>query len=363
MKSIFDNDNFKARCKIKEKRRKAMIIHPGAFGDCILTLHLCDFLKRHMEIDVIDFVGNTDHIALFPGRTSVDKTRSINSYDFSKLFVPAQDFDPCENQKFVSDLAGYDWIFNFLGERGDDFEQNLIASLYLTTSGDVVTLDASAPADYSHHISQFHIDDFVNEKHAAIEAFTAQEDWTFDFEKPTVNVREVDRNKGLEILQNKFSNSCATAIIAPGSGGRGKCWHIENYKKLSRDLLANGSSNVLFVLGPVELEVMKKTEIEKLSEIAPVFFSVDTISFTQLLSSCDLFIGNDSGPAHLAAAIGLPTISIFGKTNPARYRPMGPNTVVIQGENAAFESRCDKSVAELSDAANSILKNSKPQSK
>jgi ADP-heptose:LPS heptosyltransferase len=48
-----------------------------------------------------------------------------------------------------------------------------------------------------------------------------------------------------------------------------------------------------------------------------------------LLSLCDGFIGNDSGCMHLAGALGIPTVAIFGSTNPVRTGPMGPKTRVI----------------------------------
>jgi ADP-heptose:LPS heptosyltransferase len=48
------------------------------------------------------------------------------------------------------------------------------------------------------------------------------------------------------------------------------------------------------------------------------------------LERCDLFIGNDSGPAHVAAAVGTPTIAIFGSAVSAWYRPLGAHHRVIQ---------------------------------
>ena len=48
-----------------------------------------------------------------------------------------------------------------------------------------------------------------------------------------------------------------------------------------------------------------------------------------LLSLCDGFAGNDSGAMHLAAAVGIPTVGIFGSTNPARTGPQGPRAIVI----------------------------------
>ena len=58
----------------------------------------------------------------------------------------------------------------------------------------------------------------------------------------------------------------------------------------------------------------------------------------QILSSADVFVGNDSGITHLAAAIGTETIALFGPTDSAVYRPLGPGVSVIEDKNPAFVS-------------------------
>ncbi len=354
--SIFDDGNITARCKSQEKKHKAMLIHPGALGDCILTLHLCDFIKSHMRIDVLDYVGNIDHIALFPGKTVVDKTRSINSIDFSKLFIDPSEFSPDNEPKLVADLAGYDWIFNFIGDKGGNFEKNLISTLYHTTSGDVVTLGAKPPAEYAHHISKFHIDDLVNEKYAAIEAFTPPEDWKFDFEKPTINLSDSQKANGEKLLHKYLPNTDhPTIIIAPGSGSIEKNWHIDNYKQLALDL-KDKKTNVLFILGPSELERMKPSEIDTLKKIAPTVSSLNTIELTELISNADVFIGNDSGVSHLSGATGISTVAIFGKTNPATYSPIGPKVKIVEQSSSAFAQYSKDAVDELVNITTEVLK-------
>lgn len=354
-KSIFDDSNITARCKSQEKRRKAMIIHPGALGDCILTLHLCNFIKSHMQIDVLDYIGNIDHIALFPGKTIVDKVRSINSIDLSRLFVDSNEFNPENEPKLVANLAGYDWIFSFMGNKGDNFEQNLISTLYQTTSGDVVTLDTKPPSGYAHHISKFHIDDLVNEKYAAIEAFTPPENWTFNFEEPTINLSDSQKSNGSKLLRKYLPNTdLPTIMIAPGSGSIDKNWHLDNYKQLALELIKN-KNNILFILGPSELERMTTVEINALEEIAPTASSLDTIKLTELISNAQAFIGNDSGVTHLSAATGVSTVVIFGKTNPAIYSPVGPDVKIVNQKSNAFERYCKNGVDELVDITTNIL--------
>ncbi len=50
-----------------------------------------------------------------------------------------------------------------------------------------------------------------------------------------------------------------------------------------------------------------------------------------VLSECALYVGNDSGITHLAAGLGVPTVAVFGPTDPAVWRPLGPRVRVVRG--------------------------------
>jgi ADP-heptose:LPS heptosyltransferase len=53
----------------------------------------------------------------------------------------------------------------------------------------------------------------------------------------------------------------------------------------------------------------------------------------------DGFVGNDSGITHLAAAMGVQTLAVFGPTNPAMYRPIGPEVTVFSSSSTAFAKK------------------------
>ena len=55
--------------------------------------------------------------------------------------------------------------------------------------------------------------------------------------------------------------------------------------------------------------------------------------FAAFMTTCNAYLGNDSGPTHLAAALGLPTIALFGPTNPHIWSPRGPNVFIISSSD------------------------------
>ncbi|MDD4890657.1 MAG: glycosyltransferase family 9 protein, partial [Phycisphaerae bacterium] len=115
-----------------------------------------------------------------------------------------------------------------------------------------------------------------------------------------------------------------------GSGGRAKCWPADSFAELARRM--RPQCQPVFVLGPTEYERMGSAVIDGLLD---EFAVVQPASLDHLLydiSSTDVYVGNDSGPTHLAAAMGVPTIALFGPTNPAIWGPRGARVSIIRGD-------------------------------
>lgn len=83
---------------------------------------------------------------------------------------------------------------------------------------------------------------------------------------------------------------------------------------------------VLVILGPAE-EASKAEAMA--GEYAVVVRHLELGQVVPLLARCDLYLGNDSGVTHLAAAIGVRTVALFGPTDPVQWRPRGKSVTVI----------------------------------
>jgi ADP-heptose:LPS heptosyltransferase len=123
----------------------------------------------------------------------------------------------------------------------------------------------------------------------------------------------------------------APIAIHPGSGSREKCWPLDSYLKLIERLRDSGKPCKI-LLGEVELERFTADQICKLESAAAIVRPSTYLDLATELSSSSAFIGNDTGPAHLAAIMGLPTVMLFGPTSPETWRPLGPNASVLQKE-------------------------------
>ena len=111
------------------------------------------------------------------------------------------------------------------------------------------------------------------------------------------------------------------AIISPGAGWGAKCWPPQRYGAAALALQGEGLS-VLVNYGPGE-EALAQAVVEASAGSARAL-ACTIGQLIALTRRARLFIGGDSGPTHLAAALGIPLAAIYGPTNPARNGPYGP---------------------------------------
>lgn len=120
-------------------------------------------------------------------------------------------------------------------------------------------------------------------------------------------------------------------VIHPGSSSLAKCWPTQRFMVLAQRFRRSGLP-VRVVLGAMELERWPSAEIQQFARVADVHQPTSLVELWQLLSSATLFLGNDSGPGHLAGIIGVPTFCLFGPTDPAVWKPLGPRVSVLRHE-------------------------------
>ncbi len=310
-----------------------MILQPGGIGDCLLTLPLVEFMKNSLGLNRIDLIGHTEYIGIFPGRTVVDTVRSMDSIELHRLFVESKCFEIADRDGLISAFAGYCWIVTFLGGPDTDFEKNLIFTANCSNSNEVISLSLKPPADLSSHLTDFYIQQFIDQCGLSLKSQPLQP------ENVLIKPTQADRNVGREMLkQTGISHTEKLVIIHPGSGGLHKCWHLDNFLAIAEKLTCE-DIRVIFLLGPAEQERFSKAGLNDISMAAECLTDLSLSQVVGLLSCADAFIGNDGGITHLAAGQGIRTLVVFGPTQPAVYRPIGPAVTVFADNTADFAQR------------------------
>lgn len=119
----------------------------------------------------------------------------------------------------------------------------------------------------------------------------------------------------------------AVALL-PAVAGAGKAWPAAGFAALARHLVANGRLPVV-VWGPGERALAER--ICGAAAGAALAPPTSLPELAGLLAGCAAVVGGDSGPVHLAAALGVPTVAVFVATDPERNGPRGPRVRIVSG--------------------------------
>ena len=211
-----------------------------------------------------------------------------------------------------------------------DFEKNLIFTASCSHSAEVITLAMKPPQSKQGHVAEYYVQQFAEQTALPPDQAKVEAD------RVLIHVTSADRERGLELLdQNDVDVAKKLVVMHPGSGGQRKCWHLENYLSLARTLRGD-EIEVLFLLGPAEAERFGAAEVASIEKHARLIADMPLTDVVGLLGCADVFVGNDSGVTHLAAAMGLRTFAMFGPTDPALYRPIGPALTVFRDSADRF---------------------------
>ncbi len=144
--------------------------------------------------------------------------------------------------------------------------------------------------------------------------------------------------------------------LAPVAAQPHKTWPAERFAELARRLAAGRCSGWRFAVLGAEADAPAAAGL--IAKLPPdrritLFDEPDLLVVYAALGRCQAFIGNDSGLSHLAAAAGLPTLALFGSSDPVRYAPWGAQSAVVRAPEPG-RRMADLSVAAVEEAFNKL---------
>jgi heptosyltransferase III len=271
--------------------KNLLTIHQGALGDVVTSfMSLLLLRERYSRIDLI-CCHSIGRIA--ENLKVIDRSFSLEAAAFSYLFEKKQDKF---NDRLINLLKSYDCIILF------SFSKDLAENLKYASGGKVFQIPPRPKPSQKIHVGQYLISCMVDAKLLKEKTENDFLDASQDFRDPDFREKKV--------------------FIHPGSGSLMKNWPLQNFLKLDKMLSEDGFEPI-FLLGPAEEGVAETILKNRLSDKKKVSQLFDSVELVNTLKTGGAFIGNDSGVSHLAAFIGVPTLVIFGPTQPLRWRPMG----------------------------------------
>jgi len=147
-----------------------------------------------------------------------------------------------------------------------------------------------------------------------------------------LTVPEVRRLRALEFLVESGvrPHALRVAIGAGASYGSAKCWPPRRFAELASRLQAQNDADVILFGTAAESAVSNAIAAGMRQPPIDLTGKTAIADLPALLSQCHLFIGNDSGAMHVAAAAGLPIVAVFGPTDPLGTAPVTPRCTIVQ---------------------------------
>ena len=298
---------------------RILVIRGGAIGDFILTLPAIRLLRENFPAAHLEILGYRHIIALAEGRAYADATRSIEYGPMAGFFVPRSVLAP----DLVEYFASFQQVVSYLFDPDGFFEANL------RRAGVKNLLPAYAKIDDSEHAARqlarplqslaLYLEDHAATVHPSV----ADCAFADEFLKAPVAAGEAVSLPG---------SDSAVPLIAlhPGSGSPRKNWPLENWRALGEWLLARPPPPRLLLIGG-EADQAQLDALTAAWRGAPVLLARDfpLPHLAALLARCRLFLGHDSGISHLAAAAGVPSLLLFGPTDPAVWAPANPHVSIL----------------------------------
>ncbi len=332
---------------------KILVIHRGSLGDFLLLLPALTTLRRHYPDARIEMLGRTDILSLvYPG--IVDSIGSVERASLVPFFMNSTGL-PLKEKDYVS---SFDMVFALVS----DDEKILAGNLVRLGIKRFIVRPPFPPENDRRHVSAYLLETLGQlTGYFPTPAKPIDSSCPFSFDEAEVRQAEAflepARSAGQEIV-----------AIHPGSGSERKCWPPQKYEALIKHL-AEENSAPLIILGPADERLVGRMTTLGAELGCPVVNTPPLRQLAALLAKCDAYVGNDSGVTHLAAATGIPTIAIFGPTDPEVWAPRGANVKLVTHRTACSPCsreemrRCDHRrclselhVAEVADSLREILR-------
>jgi ADP-heptose:LPS heptosyltransferase len=273
------------------------LVHQAALGDTVLLIPLFRSLRLYFaslgQTTTLTLVTKTNLGQMLSMLGFVDNYASADDLDHARWFAPPDADRPNSSPPW----AACDLLISAVSNGNDAWAANAARS----PATQRLFFNPRPPADDPRHVTAYH--------------------------------RVQLRDQGLDLppppLPLPRSNPDGAIVIHPGSGGDAKCWPRDRFLALGRDLKRLGYPPT-FILGEAEQERWGHKVVDALKDEFAWYLHMGLYELAERLGRARLYLGNDSGVTHLAAAMGIPTYALFGPSNDTQWSPIGPATHILR---------------------------------
>lgn len=276
---------------------RILVIRGGAIGDFILTLPAIAALRRQFPNAHLEILGypHIAQLALLAG--VADAVRPIEARGLASFFARGGELDPATAEFF----APFNVIVSYLFDPDDHFKHNVA-----TCTRAQFIQGPHRPNESEHlHATQVYL-------------------------KPLERLAIFDADPVPRLSINYQPSTLKTLALHPGSGSETKNWPEARWAALLSQLIATTSAQLLLVGGEAEGDRLERLAAKLPTDRVQIARSLPLNELAVRLQGGTAFVGHDSGISHLAAALGLPTLVLWGSTIEEIWRPQGGHVTILK---------------------------------
>ena len=303
---------------------KILIIHSGGIGDLLLALPAMRIFRQAFALSSLELLGRPERLTLVSQDLRASSIHSIDQAGIAYFYLEGTSLPPGLSTFFSSFRAAL--IFGRAGG------QILADKLRRVGVSRVISIPSFPPEGLRVFVSDYLLESLRNE---GIEGKKS-------FDPLCLGKQSLAFARNFWAVHGLKEGEQVLAIH-PGSGSPAKNWKPKNFARVAD--WASETSRILLIVGPADNEIEDVKRAMK--EAKPIIAHLPLVQLAGVLNSCTAYIGNDSGITHLAAILGIPTIAIFGPTDPAIWGPRGSQAKVIYERKSCspccseMRSQCD----------------------
>jgi len=307
-------------------RRNIFIHHDGALGDTLLSLPCIAIIRDSSSC--VHIAGRSDVVSFLKEAGLADEVSSVDSQTYSSLYTEAPD----EQTRFF--LSGFDRALIFTVHK----ESQLIANVR-SVIPDTEAILTIPPETCTQHAALYRL------KQCSLAGSAVQRNGL-------IRIPDEEKAWAAGFLGGQgFAPGQRLVIIHPGSGGKKKCWLLEEYAALIGEITKDPRIFCVVITGPAEDATAVSGQI-RCNDSVIMFHDESLMRVAALLSRSDFYLGNDSGISHLAGILGCRGVALFGPTDPAIWRPQGQDIEVI-----SFRKQGAETARQITSMLNSVISN------
>lgn len=317
---------------MSDPQQRFLVIRLSSIGDIVHALPAVSALGRTYPQAEIRWVVETRYAGLLERNPYVRGVLKLDTLGWRRQGLSAATVEEALRGVLALREFRYDAAIDFQGLWKSAFIARLSRSRERLGLAEYWLREPGAAVFYTERVSPVGRSHVIDQYLALAERLGAREEQReFPLPRTAEDDRHVERQLALLGAQEFI-------IVNPGGGWKAKRWGPENYAELIRALETRLPWKILLTGSPDEQELI--SEILNLAGTRQArYFASTLVQFIALARRAKLFVGGDTGPLHLAAAVGTPLVAIYGPTDPARNGPFSTADIALSGSGPINHTR------------------------